>query len=74
MMLSFHLGSSAFIVEVFRQDGWKRLFESEVFRVGDQPQKINVDITGAERLRLITTDGGDGIACDHAVWGLASIH
>ena len=73
-MLSFHLGSSAFIVEVFRQDEWERVFESRVFDVGEEPEKIEVDITGARKLRLITTDGGDGISCDHSVWGLASVH
>ena len=73
-MLSFHLGSSAFIVEILKQDDWERVFESRVFDVGEEPQQIEVDITGARRLRLITTDGGDGIACDHSVWGLASIH
>ena len=73
-MIGFHLGSSAFIVEILRHDRWERVFESDVFHVGDPPARIDVDITGADQLRLITTDGGDGIACDHAVWGLASVH
>ena len=73
-MLGFHLGSSAFVVEVLRKGIWERVFESEVIAVGDPPQRIDVDITGGEQLRLVTTDGGDGIACDHATWGLAAVH
>ena len=33
----------------------------------------HVDLTGAQQLRLITTDGGDGIACDHAEWADARL-
>jgi hypothetical protein len=29
---------------------------------------VNVDITGAKKLYLVVTDGGDGINCDHADW------
>jgi hypothetical protein len=34
---------------------------------------VEVDITGAERLRLMTTDGGDNIHSDYAVWADARI-
>jgi hypothetical protein len=30
---------------------------------------MTVSIEGATRLRLVTTDAGDNIHCDHAVWG-----
>ena len=73
-MLSWHLGSSAFIVEVLREGRWERLFESDVLAVGDEPQEIRVDIAGAEQLRLVTTDGGDDISCDHSVWVHAAVH
>ncbi len=72
-MLSYNLGSSAFIVEVMRGGVWKRIFESEVLVVGGEPQDIRVDIAGAEQLRLVTTSGGDDIACDHSVWALAAV-
>jgi hypothetical protein len=34
---------------------------------------IRVDVTGARRLRLYCTDGGDGIGSDHATWALARL-
>jgi hypothetical protein len=34
---------------------------------------VDVDISGADRLRLIATDGGDGIGWDHGVWADAMI-
>lgn len=72
-MLSYNLGSSTFIVEVLREGEWERVFESDVIKVGEEPQQIRVDIAGAEQLRLITTSGGDDISCDHSVWALAAV-
>jgi hypothetical protein len=43
-----------------------------VLRLGP-PQQVDADITGAAQLRLLTTDGGDNIHCDHAVWAEARI-
>ncbi|MBI3923072.1 MAG: NPCBM/NEW2 domain-containing protein [Armatimonadetes bacterium] len=72
-MQGYNLGSATFIVEIHRNGKWERLFESAVLKLGDKPQEINVSITGAGQLRLVTTDGGDGIACDHATWGMAKV-
>jgi hypothetical protein len=58
------LGSCVFQVWA---DG-KRLFDSGVLR-GKQPaRQISVDLRGREQLRLVVTDAGDGINCDHADW------
>ena len=73
-MESWGLGSSIFIVEIDRGGGWERVFESGRLAVGEAPQRISVDVSGARQLKLITTDAGDGISCDHAVWGLAELH
>ncbi|MDZ7723875.1 MAG: NPCBM/NEW2 domain-containing protein [candidate division KSB1 bacterium] len=35
---------------------------------GEQSTQIDVDITGAEKLYLVVTDGGDGSHWDHADW------
>jgi len=64
--------SVTFAVEVRRNGAWERLFESGVLRAGQQ-QEVSVDITGADRLRLLTTDAGDGIDTDHAVWAEARL-
>lgn len=66
-------GSASFAVEVSRNGTWERVFESGVLTYRDAPQPIAVDIAGAEKLRLVTTDGGDGIACDHATWADAKL-
>ena len=34
---------------------------------------IDVSVAGAQTLRLVVTDGGDGIASDHADWALARV-
>ncbi|MBT7303043.1 MAG: hypothetical protein HN849_26155 [Victivallales bacterium] len=62
-------GTCGFIVEIHRKGTWQRVFESEVMKPGDEPRKVDVDVAGADRLRLIATDGGDSIAWDHAAWG-----
>jgi hypothetical protein len=72
-MEHYNLGSATFIVEVHRDGKWERVFESAVLKVGGKPQEVDVDITGADKLRLITTDAGDGISCDQAEWANARV-
>jgi len=72
MMYQHNLGSAVFIVEVSRGGKWERLFESKVLRLG-QIEEVDVSIVGAEMLRLVTTDGGDNINGDHAVWAEARL-
>jgi hypothetical protein len=72
-MEAYHQGSATFIVEVHRAGRWERLFESGVIRQGDMPQEVQLDIAGADKLRLIATDAGDGISCDHATWAEARV-
>ena len=69
----YNQGSATFIVEVHRNGQWECVYESGTLKLGDSLQEVNVDIMGADELRLITTDAGDGIACDHAVWADARI-
>jgi len=66
-------GTCAFAVEVRRGGDWQRVFESPVMKAGDAPRDVDVDLSGADRLRLNVTDGGDGISWDHAVWADALI-
>lgn len=69
----YQKGSATFRVEVLRDGRWQQLYESPVLKLADEPLTIEVDLTGASKLRLTTTDGGDGIACDHAEWADARI-
>jgi alpha-galactosidase len=38
------------------------------YKTGEQSIKVKVDISGAEKLYLVVTDGGDGNHWDHADW------
>jgi hypothetical protein len=73
MAEAYKMGSATFAVELLRAGTWQRAFESGVLKYSDTPQEVSVDITGAEKLRLLTTDGGDGIACDQATWADAKL-
>ena len=37
------------------------------------PSKVHADISGANVLKLVVTDGGDGTGYDHADWANAHI-
>ncbi len=65
-------GSATFAVDVERDGRWVTVYESPVLR-GGQQQELRVDVKGGTRLRLRTTDGGDNIHSDHAVWADAKL-
>lgn len=62
-------GSAAFSVWV---DG-ARSAESPVLRGNDPPHYFDVDLSGAQSLLLLVSDGGDGNANDHADWAGAAL-
>lgn len=72
-MHAYGKGSAAFIVEVHRGGQWQRTYESPVIKLGDKPREVDLDLAGADQLRLVVTDGGDGIGCDHATWAEARL-
>ncbi|MEV1023400.1 NPCBM/NEW2 domain-containing protein [Streptomyces sp. NPDC050264] len=39
----------------------------------DAPQALSADVAGAQVVRLVVTDGGDGIDSDHGDWGDAQL-
>ena len=57
-------GSVTFEVYV---DGKKQI-ETPVLHGGDMPVPVSVDLTGAKRMTLVVTDGGDGMDSDHGDW------
>lgn len=57
--------NAQFIVEV---DGEEKA-RSGILKMGDDPELLVVDITGAKRLKLYTSPAGDGIGIDCCVWG-----
>ena len=54
-------------------DGVKK-FDSGVMTPLSATQYVDVDITGADTLRMLVGDAGDGNAYDHADWAGAIIH
>jgi hypothetical protein len=72
-MSKHNMGSAKFIVEAHRNGKWEKVFESRVVKLGEEPQKVEADISGADQVRLTTTDGGDGISCDVALWADARL-
>ena len=56
------VGSVVFTIYV---DGEMR-FTSDVLRENDPPVPVTVDVTGADELRVVIADAGDGITCDVA--------
>jgi len=63
------VGSVTFEVWV---DG-KKVADTGLIRAGDSPQLISVDLTGAKRLMLFVSDGGDSGRDDDADWAGAMI-
>lgn len=61
-------GSAAFIVEGRKNGQWQQLYISRVLRGKDDGVAVHVSLEGCDAIRLITTDGSNGIGADHAVW------
>jgi hypothetical protein len=51
----------------------KKVFDSGVVRENDPPRHVSVSVEGAEELRLVADDAGDGITCDCANWADARL-
>ena len=62
-------GSCEFIVYL---DG-SEVYNSGVLTVDDAPVLVEVDVTNAYELKLVVTDGGNGIGSDHGNWADAKI-
>ncbi|WP_019423387.1 M60 family metallopeptidase [Paenibacillus sp. OSY-SE] len=58
------VGSVEFQVKVDNQV----VFSSGVMHNNTEPKEVNVNLSGKNELKLIVTDGGDGINSDHADW------
>lgn len=65
-------GATGSVVFKALVDG-KQLFDSGLMRWGQPAKKVDLDVTSASELRLIVTDGGDGVQGDHADWADAAV-
>ncbi len=68
-------GSAQFLVQTgpSATGPWTTRHTSPVRRGGEDPVAITLPLGPARFLRLWTTDAGDGINSDHAVWGAARL-
>ncbi len=64
--------SSATITFEVWIDGGK-MWESRLMTPSDVPERIDIDISGADRLELVVTDGGNGAISDHGNWADARL-
>ena len=51
----------------------KEAFNSGLVKWGQSAQKIDLDVSSTTELRLVVTDGGDGVQGDHADWANAAV-
>jgi len=61
-------GTDAGTVEFIVQGDGKELWRSGVMKKGEKAKEVDVSVGGVRILRLLVTDGGDGIDYDHADW------
>lgn len=66
-------GSVVFRVNVRRNGTWQQVYDSGILRGGGEIKEVDVDIAGADAIRLVVTDGGDDINSDHAAWANARL-
>jgi len=59
------------VFQVFVDDA--KAFDSGVIRSSDPPKPVSVPLAGAQEMRLVVTDAGDGITCDCANWADARL-
>ncbi len=52
----------------------RKLWDSGLMSIYDEPRKVDLDISGVEILELRVSDGGDGITADHADWADAVLY
>src|SRR5204863_277900 len=50
-----------------------KIYDSGVMTGASASNDVDVSIAGANQLRLVVTDGGDGVDYDHADWALARV-
>ncbi len=67
-----HGGAAGSVVFKVLLDG-KESFNSGLMKTGQPAKHIALDVAGAAELRLVVTDGGNGVQNDHADWANAAV-
>lgn len=58
------------VVFELRDQNDRLLYRSAMIRTGYDPEQVQVDLRGVDRLTLVVDDAGDGTECDDAAWGM----
>ncbi len=66
------VGSNGSVIFKVYADNTK-IFDSGVLRGSSPTRNVDLDVRGVTGLRLVVTDGGDGIGWDHADWADARL-
>lgn len=64
-------GAASVVFQIFVDD--EKRFDSGVMHEADAAKPVHVSVEGADTLRLVATDAGDGIMCDCADWANARL-
>lgn len=65
-------GPAGSVILMVLVDG-KEAFNSGLMKSGQSPKHVELDVTGITELRLVVTDGGNGVQGDHADWAGAAV-
>ncbi len=63
--------NSTVVFQVFADD--KKVFDSGTMRPDSETKRVSVSVSDVRYLRLVVTDGEDGINSDHADWAGARL-
>jgi len=67
----FGVTSGSVVFSVHSDKG--ELYKSAIKKVGEEPERIEVNVNNSHVLYLNVDDGGDGLSWDHASWAEAAI-
>ncbi|MGL5380052.1 NPCBM/NEW2 domain-containing protein, partial [Clostridium sp.] len=51
----------------------EKVYDSGLIKDGDNYKYVDINVSGAKELRLVTTDSGNGNAADHTIWAEAKL-
>ncbi len=65
-------GNGSVVFEIW-VDGVKKHESTEVVKGNKYAQRVEIDVEGADKMKLVVTDGGNGVGSDHGNWANARL-
>ncbi|MEK9147166.1 MAG: NPCBM/NEW2 domain-containing protein [Patescibacteria group bacterium] len=69
----YSIGTQASVIFGILGDDRPLWNSSAIMHAGDEAQKVNLDVSGKNEIKLVVTDAGDGGTSDHADWADAQV-